>query len=392
MRRDTIVFMTDQLAEYLNALEREDRYRVDAVLKESPHEITQRVFLVGVDGLEQGPFIRKFIKRDAQMGGAYELVFNAQRKGVNPRHIPRVVDCYATDSDIVAVMEFVQGETLQDAMRRYGPSLSFAAAVFPAVCEAVSELHESFGTPIIHRDVKPTNIMLSQGDVKLIDLGIARAYKEGAQEDTVRFGTKSYAPPEQFGFGQTSIRSDVYALGMLLAFCLMGEDPLPALREGGFCDARIPEEMRKVIARATSFDPADRYADVRALDKAFSKAVETCKGAEKPRFSLLFRLWNAVIVMAVLFLAAACAVATFDPNEADMSLPLWFRILEYQGAATTAFFAIAYALLDKRRLRRRFPVLQRFGSVRVLLAGVAFAAIVFLFLTIVVALNPGMME
>lgn len=383
--------MTDQLAEYLDALEREDRYRVDAVLKESPHEVTQRVFLLGANGFEQGPFIRKFIKRNAQMGGVYELVFDAQRKGMNPRHIPRVVDCYATDSDIVAVMEFVQGETLQDAMRRHGPSPSFASSVFPAICEAVCELHESFGVPIVHRDIKPTNVMLSSNGVKLIDLGIARAYKEGAQEDTVRFGTKSYAPPEQFGFGQTSVRSDIYALGMLLAFCLTGEEPSTALRESGFRDARIPDEMRKVIAKATSFDPADRYANVRALDKAFRKADEVCKAAENPALLMLARLWNVVVVAVALFLAAACLVATFDPNEADASLPLWFRILEYQGVAMVAFIAIAYALLDKRRLRRRFPALKRFGSMRVLLAGVAFAAVVLLILTMLVALNPGMM-
>ena len=61
----------DELTQYLAALEREGRYRVDATLKEAPHEVTQRVFLSCDNGCEQGPFIRKLIDRDSGMGHAY---------------------------------------------------------------------------------------------------------------------------------------------------------------------------------------------------------------------------------------------------------------------------------------------------------------------------------
>lgn len=88
---------------------------------------------------------------------------------------------------------------------------------------------------MIHRDLKPSNIIvtganytpddgLTFSSLVIIDLGIARVWRDGADADTVKFGTRPYAPPEQYGFGQTSVRSDVYALGALLFFCLTGVD------------------------------------------------------------------------------------------------------------------------------------------------------------------------
>ena len=78
------------------------------------------------------------------------------------------------------------------------------------MCEAVRELHECFNPPLIHRDLKPANIVLSNGRVFLIDFGIARVYRSGSVSDTSHLGTRAYAPPEQYGFGQTDTRSDVY--------------------------------------------------------------------------------------------------------------------------------------------------------------------------------------
>ena len=83
--------------------------------------------------------------------------------------------------------------------------------------------------PVIHRDLKPSNIIVSGANytpdtgmtfssLVIIDLGIARVWREGADADTVKFGTRPYAPPEQYGFGQTSVRSDVYALGACCSF------------------------------------------------------------------------------------------------------------------------------------------------------------------------------
>lgn len=269
----------DELAEQLDALQREECYRVDSVLKESAAEVTQRVYFMGANGAEQGPFVRKYIEGSCGLGAAYERIFAAQRQGRRFRFVPHIFDCYRLGEKLVVVMEFVDGETLADAVYRRDPSLELAREVFPLLCDAVSELHEAFDPPLIHRDLKPSNIMVSPGGVTIIDFGIARAYRDDGEADTARFGTRAYAPPEQFGYAQTSVRSDVYALGMLLYYCLAEKTPDARLVQGGFAEACVPAALRPVLVRATAFDPRERYASARELKEAFLEATPAGAGA-----------------------------------------------------------------------------------------------------------------
>lgn len=215
----------DELSEHLDALARDGCYRVDAVMKESAFETTQLVYFVGANGSEQGPYVRKYLDGDAGLGAAYERLWRAQRSGRRFLHLPLVLDCHAVGSRRVVVMEFVRGETLADVVYRCDPSVALACDVFPKLCEAVRELHEAFDPPLIHRDLKPSNVMLTRDNLTLIDFGIARSFDEAAEQDTHHFGTRAYAPPEQFGYGQSDARTDVYALGMLLYFCLTEKTP-----------------------------------------------------------------------------------------------------------------------------------------------------------------------
>lgn len=264
--------MENDIAAYLDALRRDECYRVVRVLKEAPHETTEVVRFAGANDADLGPFVRKRIKCEACMGGAYRSLMEAQRAGARFLHLPRIEDCYERDDELVVIMEFVRGETLHEAVYRRDPSPDLAREVFPLLCDAVAELHEGFDPPIIHRDLKPGNVILSEGNLTLIDFGIARAYREGAESDTVSFGTRAYAPPEQFGFGQTDVRSDVYALGMLLYYLLTEEVPAPRLAGGPFAAPGIPAPLRSVLSRATAFDPAARYPSARALRTAFEDA------------------------------------------------------------------------------------------------------------------------
>ena len=404
---------TDELTEHLNSLQREECYRVESVLKESEFETTQRVMFVGANGAEQGPFIRKYIARDSGLGSAYERVFEAQRQGCRFLYIPRMADCYTLGEDLVVIMEYVQGETLQDVVYRCDPSMQLAVDIFPRLCDAVLELHEGFETTLIHRDLKPSNIMVSCGGLSLIDLGIAREYKGDAATDTHHFGTRAYAPPEQFGFGQTTVRSDVYALGMILYFCLVEQTPDAVVRERGFFDPRIPDPVRSVLLRATEFDPALRYRNVRELKRAFCSAVRACGFAGSlsapferedvptadliggvPVFSFtrdsvphsgklqqvglavksafpsvalnvgfalqktplwLGAVWNVVVLAALFLLLVGCSQATFHPNEHDASYPFGFLAFQYLGYCATNFIALAVLLIDKRKMKARFP-------------------------------------
>ena len=305
----------DELTQYLAALEREGRYRVDATLKEAPHEVTQRVFLSCDNGCEQGPFIRKLIDRDSGMGHAYLRIFEAQQAGRHFAHVPEIRECYYNERCLVVVMQFVRGETLQDVVYRRDPSLPLAREVFPLACDAVTELHESFDPPLIHRDLKPSNVMYSEEGLTIIDFGIAREYKDGAEADTVKFGTRAFAPPEQFGFGQTTVQSDVYALGMLLYYCLTEKIPSKEARDAGFMVEGVPESMVPVLQRATALDAAQRFASASELKSAFLDAADTSNASNHVQSAVAGpaaeskqgRKRMAVVVSSVAAVAAVCA-------------------------------------------------------------------------------------
>ena len=292
--------LTASLAEHLASLDRDDSYRVERVLKCSDVETTELVYFEGSGGGSLGPFVRKRIDASVQIGGAYERLFAAQRAGRRFEHLPRIVDCRRVGDELDVVMEYVEGETLEALVGRLGATPDYARGLYPVLCEAVGELHAGFaaagepGVPVIHRDLKPSNIIVSGvryaadadmtfSSLVIIDLGIARVWRDGADADTVKFGTRSYAPPEQFGFGQTSVRSDIYALGALLFFCLTGTDPKPGRDIREQCEAHdIPVSLADVICMAMALDPAKRFASAKALGHAARAAYELCLPAPSP--------------------------------------------------------------------------------------------------------------
>ena len=371
--------MEDELSTYLRGIDREDPWRVDAVLKRGSLETTERVYFVGKSGAELGPFVRKRLAPG--LGDVYERVLEAQRGGRRTPHLPRIVECCRQDGGLVVVMEHVAGETLAKAVASSNDRLDLVRRVFPALCEAVTELHGLFSPPVIHRDLKPGNVMVSGGAVTLIDLGIARSYREGAEHDTTHFGTRSYAPPEQFGFGQTDVTSDVYALGMLLFFCLTGRDPAASDRERGFADKGVPEALRAVIARAADLDPSKRFPSVRAFERALLDALpdvpaESDCPSEPPAFerpglgerlgSLLARVpepvgaaWDVLCALFLLVLLAGCVMAIVDPTPENASWPLWYLVWSYLAFMAPEFAIVAYLLMDRRPLRRAVPRLSR---------------------------------
>ncbi len=270
--------MTDELEQFLASIERSDSYKVLRTLKSSAHETTELVQLEE-SGAQAGPFIRKRIAANSGIGQTYARLFEEQKAGRRIDSVPCIHECYVTENGLHVVMEYVTGKTLAEWVYETDASVGLAAHVFPRICDAVSELHEGFDPPVIHRDLKPSNVMIGSSGVKIIDLGIARTYRKDAEGDTRHFGTPSYAPPEQFGFGQTDARSDIYALGMLLYYCLTERTPSFSVLDSQFDDDAVPLPLRTVITKATAFDPSARYASARELKEAFLRAVDeaTCE-------------------------------------------------------------------------------------------------------------------
>ena len=414
----------DELASFLLLVERDNAYTVEAVMKKSEYEETQRVTYLDEVGHRQGPFVRKYLRSDVGLGVMYKRLFEAQRAGKHFAHLPRIYDCYQLNDTLVVIMEYVQGETLKDVVFRCDPSPELAMDVFPNLCDAVRELHEQFSPPIIHRDLKPTNIIMSFNRLTLIDFGIARTYQKDMEADTVRFGTREYAPPEQFGYGQTDVRSDVYALGILLYYCFTEKTPDAQARSARFICPDIPEPFQEVIAQACAFDPEDRFDSVQALKTAFLQAsrIYSCSVAgnwkeptifggrvpegesnstdQKKKHSFVLydqisglteripnwvgRIWNVVLILFWLLIVVAAVTATFTPNEHDAQLPLWFRAFEYLGFVVLIWSGWTYVLFDNRRIFKHFPNLKKFSfPLRFLVFGIAIPLVLFFLLVIV---------
>ena len=139
--------------------------------------------------------------------------------------LPRIVDIIDNGITIYVVMDYIEGESLDKILNEYGAQPEELVINWAKqLCDALSYLH-SQKPSIIYRDMKPANVMLKpEGNIKIIDFGIAREYKEQNLADTTVLGTKGYAPPEQYS-GQTDPRSDIFALGMTMHHLLTGVDP-----------------------------------------------------------------------------------------------------------------------------------------------------------------------
>ena len=199
------------------------------ILKEIGHGGMSVVYLANDTHLNRNWAVKEVKKKGA--GKNDEVVVNSllaeanMVKRLDHPALPRIVDIIDNGVTIYIIMDFIEGESLDKVLEEYGAQpeekvISWAMQI----CDVLSYLH-SQKPPIIYRDMKPANLMLKpNGNISIIDFGIAREYKEQNLADTTVLGTKGYAPPEQYS-GQTDARSDIFALGMTMHHLLTGVDP-----------------------------------------------------------------------------------------------------------------------------------------------------------------------
>ena len=192
-------------------------------------------------------------------------------KNLDHPMLPRIVGIEEDPKFFYIIMDFVQGENLKTVVASSGPQAQDTVVSWGVkLCDALTYLH---GKGIVYRDMKPANIMLSpDGNIKLIDFGIAREYKENASEDTTALGTEGYAAPEQYeGKGQTDARTDVYGMGITLFQLLTGVNP-SSYQENIFSirlqNPNLSSGLDKIILKCTNKDPKKRYQSTEELKKA----------------------------------------------------------------------------------------------------------------------------
>ncbi len=148
-------------------------------------------------------------------------------KGLKHTNIPRMYDHFTDPEHWYIVLEYIEGETLEEYLSRKKEGrlpIKEVLNIGIALCNVLDYLHGQ-KAPVIFRDVKPANVMRTpKGHLYLIDFGIARQYKSGQKRDTGVLGSPGYAAPEQYGIAQTTEQSDIYSLGATLQTLLTGVD------------------------------------------------------------------------------------------------------------------------------------------------------------------------
>lgn len=142
-------------------------------------------------------------------------------------NLPRIHDHFSEQGRAYVVMDFIAGQTLEDSLDKFALrfSVELAFDIGIQLATVLDYLHNR-QPPIIFRDLKPANIMLTPDNhVYLIDFGIARHFKPGQAKDTIPLGSKGYAAPEQYGKAQSTPQTDIYGLGATLHQLLTGDDP-----------------------------------------------------------------------------------------------------------------------------------------------------------------------
>lgn len=186
---------------------------------------------------------------------------------LNIPNIPEIHDVFNHEGRTIIIRDFVEGQTLYDYMKEIGP-LGYieTKSIILKICATLKALHNLEPNPIIYRDLKPENIIITpHKEIRLIDFGIARYYKQENTRDTVLAGTRGYTAPEVLAGMQSDNRSDIYSVGLLFYEMLTGKnllEPPYQIRPVKESNANLEKWLDEIIAKATDFNQTNRYSTI----------------------------------------------------------------------------------------------------------------------------------
>ena len=296
---------------------------------------------------------------------------------IRHKNLMSIYDVRIIDGKCVTLCEFINGTTLEWNVERQLYDTETAKAIICQVCDGLTALHSN---GIIHRDVKPSNVMIDQtGTVKIIDYDITRITNNGKNRDTTIMGTEGYAPPEQFGFSQTNAKSDVYSCGVLLNYLLTGHLPNEYLYQG-----EVTEVILECIEidRGKRFDSAEELKLV-LLGKKRSK-LRPKRGLPGYRGGAALKVLTTILIVIWIFLVSVCARGLYTnyfehPNLFWGQLVICSDVLIFWSALPYCFFGDIFTLSEK--INRKNPqnglfVMRSFGTGSIILGFVLLIMII----------------
>lgn len=279
------------------------RYRIERVLGTG----AMGVVYLAQDPIIDRPVALKLIRADLlddEDRRDYVDRFNAEARAVGRFHHPNIVSVYDLslhDGNPFLVMEYIEGESLYQAIKRDGRfTTAIALEIMQQVLEALAAAHTG---GIVHRDVKPANVMIAPGrHVKMMDFGIARFDTSILTQPGTVIGTPRYMSPEQIMGKTVDARGDLFSAGVVLHEMLSGTPPF----DGGSMietmqkvltseppdlsvyDSAISPRISSVVRKALAKEPSDRFQDAKAMaaalrEGAAAAALDDRTAMVKPR-------------------------------------------------------------------------------------------------------------
>ena len=271
-----------------------DRYQIIKTLGEGG---MANVYLAHDTILDRNVAV-KVLRGDLASDEKFVRRFQREALSASSLSHPNIVEMYDVgedDGQYYIVMEYVDGKTLKQVLKSRGHlSITEVVDIMLQLTDGMAHAHDAY---IIHRDIKPQNIMiLSNGMIKITDFGVATALNSTqlTQTNSV-MGTVHYLPPEQAQGKGSTIKSDIYSMGIMMYELLTGlvpykgdnaveialkhlKEPLPSIRKS---NPSIPQSIENIIIRATAKNPKNRYNDAREMHEDLKTALDDSRKDEK---------------------------------------------------------------------------------------------------------------
>lgn len=256
--------------------------------------------------------------------------------------IPTIKELIEEDDRLIVIEEYISGQNLEEILAQRLFSEEETRRILMDLCQILKPLHD-YDSPIIHRDIKPSNLILDgQNHLYLIDFDASKNYDPEKTRDTVLMGTEDYAAPEQYGFQQSSEKTDIFSIGVLANKMLTGRLPSETRTAGAF---------HSIIEKCLSIDPQDRFSSVSALSAAIAKTGQSSfalPGFRKKSF-------RNMTISAVWYLLIGYFAFTIQVDDINGTALVGFSL--YLNRVGIASFLLLWTLYfsNYRKFRDRFP-------------------------------------